>query len=139
MKKEVKFYIGLDVHAKFTQYIVRDLKGTILLDGRSTSNPEELYEIIEPYLSPCVIGLETNIEIYPVYEFFKEKSIDIRAGNTVQLRTLIGKIEYHIRSHTESFHSSFKRVYGIITKRRTFTKLTQVTTRIILHNRQRIL
>lgn len=91
MKKEVKYYIGLDVHAKFTQYIVRDLKGTILLDGRSASNPEELYEIMGAYLSSCVIGLETNTEIYPVYEFFKERSIDIRAGNTVQLRTLIGK------------------------------------------------
>ena len=25
--------------------------------------------------------------------------------------------EYHIRSYTESFHSSFKRVFGIVTKR----------------------
>lgn len=45
--------------------------------------------------------------------------------------------EYHLRSHSESFHSSFKRIYGPITKRRTTAKLTQVTARIILHNRQR--
>ena len=45
--------------------------------------------------------------------------------------------EYHIRSHTESFHSSFKRVYGMITKRRVTAKLSQVTARIILHNRRR--
>jgi len=45
--------------------------------------------------------------------------------------------EYHLRSHTESFHSSFKRVFGIITKRRPITKLVQVITRIILHNRRR--
>ncbi|MBU1975665.1 MAG: hypothetical protein KKG59_04645 [Nanoarchaeota archaeon] len=46
--------------------------------------------------------------------------------------------EYHIRSHTESFHSSFKTKYGIITKRRSTSILSQVTARIILHNRSRL-
>lgn len=46
--------------------------------------------------------------------------------------------EYHIRSHSESFHSSFKTKYGIVTKRRPTSKLSQVTIRIILHNRRRL-
>lgn len=46
--------------------------------------------------------------------------------------------EYHLRSHSESFHSSFKGVYGMITKRRVTSKLCQVTARIILHNRRRL-
>lgn len=46
--------------------------------------------------------------------------------------------EYHIRSHSESFHASFKAKYGMITKRRPLAKLNQVTARIILHNRRRI-
>jgi len=46
--------------------------------------------------------------------------------------------EYHQRSHCESFHSSFKRVCGIVTKLRFCCKLTQVTARIILHNRRRL-
>ncbi len=46
--------------------------------------------------------------------------------------------EYHLRSHAESFHSSFKAVYGMITKRRVASKLCQVTARIILHNRKRL-
>lgn len=46
--------------------------------------------------------------------------------------------EYHQRSHTESFHSSFKRVCGLVTKLRFCCKLTQITARIILHNRRRI-
>ena len=41
---------------------------------------------------------------------------------------------YHQRSHSESFHSSFKRIFGIITKIRFSCKLTQVTARIIIHN-----
>jgi len=46
--------------------------------------------------------------------------------------------EYHKRSHSESFHSSFKTRYGIITKRRLSSILSQVTARIILHNRRRL-
>lgn len=46
--------------------------------------------------------------------------------------------EYHIRSHCESFHSSFKRKYGLVTKRRVACKLSQITARIILHNRRRL-
>ena len=46
--------------------------------------------------------------------------------------------EYHKRSHSESFHSSFKGRYGIITKRRLASILSQVTARIILHNRRRL-
>ena len=46
--------------------------------------------------------------------------------------------EYHKRSHCESFHSSFKRRFGIVTKRKSFSQLTQITARIILHNRKRL-
>ncbi len=46
--------------------------------------------------------------------------------------------EYHIRSHSESFHSSFKTRYGLVTKRRGTATLSQITARIILHNRRRL-
>lgn len=46
--------------------------------------------------------------------------------------------EYHQRSHSESFHSSIKRIYGTVTKERITCKLNQVTARIILHNRRRL-
>jgi len=45
--------------------------------------------------------------------------------------------EYHQRSHSESFHSSFKRIHGPITKRRPLAQLSQITARIIHHNRRR--
>lgn len=47
-------------------------------------------------------------------------------------------IHYHQRSHSESFHSSFKRTNGPITKRRPTSQLAQITARITLHNRRRI-
>ena len=44
---------------------------------------------------------------------------------------------YHQRSHTESFHSSFKRTFGILTKLKFCSKFTQVCARIIIHNFRR--
>ena len=46
--------------------------------------------------------------------------------------------EYHQRSHAESFHSSFKRKNSIVRKRRHFCILSQITSRIILHNRRKL-
>jgi len=46
--------------------------------------------------------------------------------------------EYYMRVHCESFHSAFKRVFGIIKKTRAHSKFVQVTARIILHNRARL-
>lgn len=46
--------------------------------------------------------------------------------------------EYHQRSHSESFHSAFKRVYGLLTKVNYTARFVQVTARIILHNFRRL-
>ena len=46
--------------------------------------------------------------------------------------------EYYLRVHCESFHSAFKRVYGILTKTRYHSKFVQLISRIILHNRARL-
>ncbi len=46
--------------------------------------------------------------------------------------------EYYQRVHCESFHSAFKRVYGLIRKIRSHSKFVQVCARIILHNRARL-
>jgi len=42
--------------------------------------------------------------------------------------------EYHQRSHTESFHSSFKRRNKPLLKNNSISRLTQLTARIIIHN-----
>lgn len=47
-------------------------------------------------------------------------------------------IKYHQRSHTESFHSSFKRSFGIVTKLKLNAKFVQICARIILHNHKRL-
>lgn len=46
--------------------------------------------------------------------------------------------EYHVRSHTESFHSSFKRIFGIVRKIVDEAIYTQVLCRIIHNNRRKL-
>ena len=46
--------------------------------------------------------------------------------------------EYHKRSHSESFHSSFKRKNRTLMKERHLAQLTQVLARIIIHNNRKI-
>jgi len=46
--------------------------------------------------------------------------------------------EYHQRSHTESFHSSFKTRNRLLRKKRPVCQLSQITARIIIHNRRRL-
>jgi len=46
--------------------------------------------------------------------------------------------KYHQRSHTESFHSAFKRVYGEVTKINYTARFVQICARIILHNFRRL-
>lgn len=53
--------------------------------------------------------------------------------------TLDWLIEYHQRNHTESFHSSFKRTFGIVTKLNFSAKFVQICARIIIHNQRRII
>jgi len=79
-----------------------------------------------PYIYPIksnkINGSEDWREMY--MEFFTDVILWLR--------------EYYLRVHTESFHSAFKRVFGIITKVRPHSKFVQVIARIILHNRARL-
>lgn len=81
---------------------------------------------ITPYVFPrCINNLNGSVAWKSMY---MDLLMDVMAWLT----------EYHQRSHSESFHSSFKTRYGIITKRRITSILCQVTARIILHNRRKL-
>ena len=73
---------------------------------------------VYPYKTNNINGNEAWREMY--IEFFT----DVIAWLT----------EYYQRVHCESFHSAFKRVFGLLSKIRIHSKFIQVSARIILHN-----
>tara|TARA_Y100000031_G_scaffold92895_1_gene101977 strand:+ start:180 stop:1193 length:1014 start_codon:yes stop_codon:yes gene_type:complete len=89
--KQVKFYIGLDVHQNMTAYAVRSWKGDIVLGGECATRFEDLFKVLEPYLISSVVGLEACTSYYHIYWSFKEKGYDIRVANTLRIRQLIVK------------------------------------------------
>lgn len=103
--------------------------GSIRLDA-GFNDRELVKEIVERDMVPYVFPKKNNnLNGHSSWkEMYLELFTDVMAWLT----------EYHQRSHSESFHSSFKGRYGILTKRRSLCILSQVLARIILHNRRRI-
>ena len=110
--------------------LIEEVEGDSLRLDAGFNDRELVREILEngmlpyvyPYKSNNINGSEAWREMY--LEFFT----DVISWLT----------EYYQRVHCESFHSAFKRVYGIINKIRTHSKFVQVIARIILHNRARL-
>lgn len=110
--------------------LIKNVKGKQLcLDAGFNSHDltEEIARLgMTPYIFPKKIN-NINGDVY-----WQKMYLDF------YYNTLEWLIQYHKRNHTESFHSSFKRVFGIITKLRFSCKITQVCARIIIHNRRRL-
>lgn len=113
-------------------YLAKEVKGnSIRLDaGFVDRNLAQLLQELglKPYIFPkknILLNAQGNIAWTKMY---------LELLNDVQSWLK----EYHQRSHAESFHSAFKRRFGIVTKKREGSQMAQITARIILHNRKRM-
>lgn len=110
--------------------LVQEVNGDSLRLDAGFNDRELVMKIVEKEIVPYVYPKRINringgngwTEMY--FEFFT----DVIAWLT----------EYYQRVHCESFHSAFKRVYGIVNKIRCHSKFVQICARIILHNRARL-
>jgi len=122
-------FSGID-ECKAMHSLIEEINGDNLRLDSGFNDRELVRKIVEKNIIPYVYPKKINrmnggngwTEMY--LEFFT----DVIAWLT----------EYYQRVHCESFHSAFKRVYGIISKIRIHSKFIQVSARIILHNRARL-
>jgi transposase len=122
-------FSGLD-EGKAMHKIVEEVDGDSLRLDSGFNDRELVRKIVEKDIIPYVYPKKINringgngwTDMY--MDFFT----DVIAWLT----------EYYQRVHCESFHSAFKRVYGIVRKVRYHSKFVQITARIILHNRARL-
>jgi len=116
--------------SKAMHELIKDIDGDSLALDAGFNDRELVRKIVEKNIIPYVYPKKINringgngwTEMY--LDFFT----DVIAWLT----------EYYQRVHCESFHSAFKRVYGIVSKIRVHSKFVQVSARIILHNRARL-
>jgi len=110
--------------------LIEEVKGDSLRLDAGFNDRELVRKIVEKNIIPYIYPKKINringgngwTEMY--LEFFT----DVIAWLT----------EYYQRVHCESFHSAFKRVYGLVRKIRVHSKFVQISARIILHNRARL-
>ena len=122
-------FSGID-ECKAMHSLIEEINGDNLRLDSGFNDRELVRKIVEKNIIPYVYPKKINrmnggngwTEMY--LDFFT----DVIAWLT----------EYYQRVHCESFHSAFKRVYGIISKIRIHSKFIQVSARIILHNRARL-
>jgi len=106
--------------------LIQEVKGNSLcLDAGFVDREltRKIYELgMKPFIFPKK-NLNLNGSIY-----WKKMFLELFHDTQTWLK------EYHQRSHTESFHSSFKRKNKPLMKFNYFSKLVQLTARIIIHN-----
>jgi len=110
---------------------VKEIKAKLTLDAGFVDR--KLTQLIEncgltPYIFPKK-NLTLRSKGFPAW---KKMWLNLLKETRAWLR------EYHMRSHTESFHSSFKRVFGIVRKILNEAMYTQVLCRIIHNNRRKL-
>ena len=110
--------------------LIKNVRGKILTLDAGFNDRKLVWEIAQQGMKPIIFPKKNNNMNGDVfwqkmyYSFYND---------------VVGwLIEYHQRSHTESFHSAFKRTFGILTKLKLNAKFVQVCARIILHNHKRL-
>lgn len=93
MDGKTKFYIGLDVHDKVTQYAVRTWQGDIALEGQCASTYRDVKQRINPYAFSCVVGMEASTCFYPLYKGFLQDNIPVKVANVLRIRQLVVKTD----------------------------------------------
>lgn len=110
--------------------LIKQVKGKKLTLDAGFNDRKLVSEIAMLKMTPYVFPIKSNNINGDIY--WQKMYLDFYYD------TLNWLIEYHSRNHTESFHSSFKRSFGIITKMKFCSKFTQVCARIIIHNHRRL-
>ena len=110
--------------------LIEEVEGDSLRLDSGFNDRELVREILENGMLPYVYPKKNNnINGSSAWrEMYLEFFMDVISWLT----------EYYQRSHCESFHSAFKRVFGLLSKIGTHSKFVQVIARIILHNRARL-
>lgn len=110
--------------------LIAEVKGASLRLDAGFNDRELVRKIAELEMLPYVYPMKSNNinGSQPWREMYLEFFYDV----------IIWLREYYQRCHCESFHSSFKRVFGIIRKTRNHCKFVQVMARIIIHNFRRL-
>lgn len=89
-KERHQFYLGIDLHARTMYVCVMSNEGSILLHKNMASTPECLQQVVSPYGSDIVIGVECIFTWYWIADFCQEHSIPFVLGHALYMKAIHG-------------------------------------------------
>lgn len=124
------FELGSRGECKVMKKLIEEVDGESLRLDAGFNDRELVKKIAQLEMIPYVFPKKNNnLNGSPAWKnMYLELFYDVMSWLT----------EYHQRSHSESFHSSFKRKNPLLRKVNSLPQLSQVLARIILHNRRRL-
>lgn len=142
-ERVLAFDVGGTQECRAMHFLVKEIVNIIKRDVNGLLKKAKL-TLDRGFVDKKLAQLIEESGIIP-YIFPKKNNVLKSKGHPAWKRMLLNLLEnvqdwlkeYHIRSHSESFHSSFKRIFGIITKKIDDATYTQVLARIIHNNRRK--
>ena len=84
------FYCGIDLHARTMHVCILDQAGNVRVDRNLAAQPQGLLQVIEPFRSGIVIGVECMFAWYWLADLCQEQSIPFVLGHALYMRLIHG-------------------------------------------------
>ncbi|MFA4917455.1 MAG: transposase [Syntrophales bacterium] len=88
--KQHGYYCGIDLHARKMYVCIIDQKGKVLVHQNIKTDQEMLLELISPYLSDVVVGVECVFCWYWISDLCNEHNIPFILGHALYMKAIHG-------------------------------------------------
>lgn len=84
------YYCGIDLHARSLYVCILDQEGNTCVHKEIPANPEQLHQLLEPYIGNIVVGVECMHCWYWVSDFCDELGVDFILGHALYMKAIHG-------------------------------------------------
>jgi transposase len=89
-KEHHQFYMGIDLHARTMYVCIMSNEGSVIFHKNMPSTPEHLQQVVSPYGTDIVIGVECIFTWYWIADFCEERSIPFVLGHALYMKAIHG-------------------------------------------------
>ncbi len=84
------YYCGIDLHARVLYVCILDQDGKTRVHQEIPADPKKLQQLLEPYISNVVVGVECMHCWYWVADFCEDLGIDFILGHALYMKAIHG-------------------------------------------------
>jgi len=84
------YYCGIDLHARSLYVCIISQAGNTCLHKEISANPDELQQLLAPYIGNIVVGVECMHCWYWVADFCEDLGVDFILGHALYMKAIHG-------------------------------------------------